>query len=228
MWSKEGLKEKTVDIRQDLLRPELWEKWERMSSWKRSKSDHMKNFNSITHEHYGRIFSLTRRTKNLRKQLRMRVKIWKHQCILPCLVKFWKKSESGSSNIIKTKLASVNLQGSVWENHHQNYHEDHVAGKGKIHYNVTIWFTNLCLCLKLWKFLQQRQHWTRNVRNWKRFLEPDESQKWERGNRWSKDVGRYSSFCIIDGHMSSQQCQIGGKAPKIQRSSCSPICHCDR
>ena len=28
-------------------------------------------------------------------------------------------------------------------------HEDHIAGKGVIHYSTKIWFTNLFLCLKL-------------------------------------------------------------------------------
>ena len=36
-----------------------------------------------------------------------------------------------------------------------------------------------------------------------------------------KDGGRYSSFCIINGHKSSEKCWTGGKAPKVQRSSCS-------
>ena len=61
---KEGLNEKTVDIQARPSMPELWKSMGRMSSWKRSKSDHMKNFNSITHEHYDGSFSLTRRIKN--------------------------------------------------------------------------------------------------------------------------------------------------------------------
>ena len=34
--------------------------------------------------------------------------------------------------------------------------------------------------------------------------------------------GRESSFCLTDGHMSFEECRIGGKAPKIQKSSCTP------
>ena len=30
-----------------------------------------------------------------------------------------------------------------------NHHEDHIAGRGTIHYSITIWFINLILCLKL-------------------------------------------------------------------------------
>ena len=30
-----------------------------------------------------------------------------------------------------------------------------------------------------------------------------------------------SSFCLTDGHLSSEECRISDKAPKIQRSSCT-------
>ena len=33
-----------------------------------------------------------------------------------------------------------------------------------IHSNITIWYTNLFLCNKLWKFRQQRQQWIKNGR----------------------------------------------------------------
>ena len=56
----------------------------------------------------------------------------------------------------------------------------------------------------------------------------NKSQKQERGDRWSKDERRKSSFCIIDGHISFVKCCIGGKAPKIQRSSCTPWWYCKR
>ena len=54
----------------------------------------------------------------------------------------------------------------------------------KIHYSTTIWFANLFLCLKLWKFWQQKQWWTRNGKIGKIFgVEPDESMKSETGDR---------------------------------------------
>ena len=48
-------------------------------------------------------------------------------------------------------------------------------------------------------------------------VEPDESQKRERGDRWSNDEGRKSSFCLTDGHLSFEECWIGGKAPKKKK-----------
>ena len=48
----------------------------------------------------------------------------------------------------------------------------------RIHYNITIWFTNLFLCPKLWKFLQWKQQWTRSGKIGEIFgVELDESQK---------------------------------------------------
>ena len=44
----------------------------------------------------------------------------------------------------------------------------------------------------------------------------------------SKDVGRYCLFCTINGHVSFEKCWIGGKAPKKQRSGCSPRWYCKR
>ena len=67
---------------------------------------------------------------------------------------------------IQTKLAWIleaneSTRMRMWNSIPQN-HEDHIAEKGEIHYSTTIWFTNLFLCLKLWKFRQQKQRWTRN------------------------------------------------------------------
>ena len=123
----------------------------------------------------------------------------------------------------------MNLQDCVWENHYQIIMKTILQEKETIHYSITIWFTNLFLCLKLWKFLQQKQRWTRDGKNGEIFgMESYESQKQERGDWWSKDVGRESSLCIINGHMSFVKCWIWCKTPKIQRSSCTPRWYCKR
>ena len=49
-----------------------------------------------------------------------------------------------------------------------------------------------------------------------------------RSDRWSKNVGRYSPFCITDGHMSFEECWIGGKTPRIHRSNCTSRWYCER
>ena len=50
----------------------------------------------------------------------------------------------------------------------------------------------------------------------------------KRCDRWSKDERRKSSFCLTDGHLSFEECRIGGKTPKIQMSSCTPRWYCKR
>ena len=86
-------------------------------------------------------------SKNARKKLETPV-----APAMPC--KILKNCGSGSSNQIQTKLACIleanestrmRMGNSIPQNH-----EDHIAGKGeRIHYNTTIWFINLFLCLKL-------------------------------------------------------------------------------
>ena len=56
----------------------------------------------------------------------------------------------------------MNPPECVWETLFHQITKTILQEKVKIHYNITIWFTNLFLCLKLGKFLQRKQRWTRN------------------------------------------------------------------
>ena len=101
--------------------------------------------------------------------------------------------------------------------------------KRQIHYSITIWFTNSFLCSKPWKSQQHKLRWTRNGKIGQNFgVEPDKSQRLERSDRWSKDDGCKSSFCITDGHMSFEKCRNGDKRTKIQRSSCTLWWYCKK
>ena len=166
-------------------------------------------------------------TQNARKKLQTSV-----APAMPCQI-LKQNCWSGRSNKNKTKLARIlgadestrlRMANSV-----PNYHQDHFAGKGENslqHYNLVI---NLFLCLKPFRFPQRKQQRTRNGKIGENFgVEFEESQRWERGDRWSKDVGRYCSSCIINGQMSSEKCWSGGNTPKIQRSSCFPRWYCKK
>ena len=122
----------------------------------------------------------------------------------------------------------VNLQDCVWENLYRIIMNTMLQEKGTIHCSITIWHTNVFLCPKPWKFLQQRQQWTRNGTNWKRFRQGTWRKSEVRSDRWSKDERRRSSFSLADGHSSLIESWIGDKAPKIQRSSCTPRWYCER
>ena len=89
-----------------------------------------------------------------------------------------------------------------------HHHEDHIAGKGEKslqHYNLVHKFIPMPQAMKIpaakaavdkeWEKLEKISAWNlTEVRSKKEVIEK------------SKDVGRYSSFCIIDGHMSSEKC----------------------
>ena len=108
---------------------------ERMPSWRRSKSGPMKSSIWRTHENCEGSISLTRRIRNSKKPSRMLVRSWKHQLRLLCLAKIWRRIVGV---VHPTKLKQdlrvfwklLNLRDCVWENHCQNHHEDHIAGKG--------------------------------------------------------------------------------------------------
>ena len=61
--------------------------------------------------------------------------------------------------------------------------------------------------------------WSR--RHQKLILQKSENQ------RWSMKQGRRAQK-FTDGHLSFEECRIGDRAPKIQRSSCTPRRHCER
>ena len=78
--------------------------------------------------------------KNARKKLETSV-----APALPC--KILKNCGSGGSNIFQTKLACI-LEADVstrmrMGNAIPHYHQDHIAGKVKIHHSTLIWFTQI-------------------------------------------------------------------------------------
>ena len=102
--------------------------------------------------------------KNARKKLETSV-----APAVPC--KIMKNCGSGVSNKIQTKLAwkVMNPQECVWQIRHREITKTILQERGTIHYSITIWFINLFLCLKLCKFRQRKQRWTRNGKNWRKF-----------------------------------------------------------
>ena len=101
--------------------------------------------------------------KNARKKLETSV-----APAMPC--KIMKICGSGGSNKIKKNLRVfqklMNPEECGWESHYQIIMKTILQEKVTVHNSITIWFTNLFLCLKLWKFLQQKQRWRRNGQNW--------------------------------------------------------------
>ena len=206
LWSGERLTRKQLTSRPDYLWPELWTKLGRNAQLKERQKWSMKNHNSIMPDNYEVFISLTLRTRNKFKETIKNVRKKLETPVAPAMLcKMSKNNQNwvthGKSNEIKSKLACI-LKASestrlrVGESL-PNHHEDHIAGKnGTIHCSITIWFTNLFLCLKPWKFLQQRQRWTRNGTNWRKFRRGT-WRKSEVRKKWSMKQGRKAQKFIL-------------------------------
>ena len=201
MWSGWSLTRKQLTSRPDHLWPELWKSMGKHTNlkekqkWSNEKL-HLENGRKlrgiyfIDPEH--KEFKET--IKNARKKLETPV-----APAMPCKI-MKKNCESGASNKVKSKLACV-LEASESTRLRMgeslpNHHEDQVAEKVKIHNSITIWFINLFLCLKMWKFLQQKQRWTRNEKNWRKFRRGT-WRKSEVRKRWSMKQGRRALQFIL-------------------------------
>ena len=119
---------------------------------------------------------------------------------------------SGVSNKIQTKLACIleanesrkmRMGNSIPQNH-----EDHIAGKGENslqHYNLVHKFIPMTQAMhipaakgavdKEWEKLEKISAWNlTKVKSKKEVIEE------------ARTTGRYSSFCIINGYLSSEKC----------------------
>ena len=140
------------------------------------------------------------RIRNSKKPSRTRVRSWKHQWLLLCPVKLRKIVGTVYPTKFKQNLRVfwklLNPQECVWENHYQIIMKTILQEKETISYSTKNWFTNLFLCVMLWKFLQQKQRRTRNGKNWRKFRRGT-WQKSEVRKRWSMKQGRRALQFIL-------------------------------
>ena len=85
-----------------------------------------------------------------------------------------KNCGSAASNKIKTRLVCILEAGESTRlrmgESLPNHHEDHIAAKGNNslqHYNLVHKFIPMPQAVN--KFQQQKQHWTRNEKKWRKF-----------------------------------------------------------
>ena len=190
------IKEKTADIQaRSLMARTPGRKWRRMPSWRRGKSGHMKSSTSITNEIWEGFISSTRRTRNLGDHQECSQEIGTPVAlVMPCKI-FRAIRIVGVVHPIKSKQnlrvvwKPVNPPECVWKNLYRIIMRTILQEKVTIHYSITISFTNLFLCLKPWKFPQQRHQWKRNGKNWRKFRRGT-WRKSEVRKRWSMKQGR--------------------------------------
>ena len=208
---RERLTRKQLTSKQDHLCPVIWKtmgkhaKLKEEQKWSEEKI-HLDNARKLRGIYFidpeDKEFKET--IKNARKKLETSV-----APAVPC--KIMKNCGSGGSDKNKTKLpcileADESTRMRMGTSEPSN-HEDHIAGKGENslqHYKLVHKFFPMPQAIKI------RAAKAAVDKEWEigeNFgVELDESQKEETIDRGSKDVGRYSSFCIINGHLSSEKC----------------------
>ena len=146
MWSGERLTRKQLTSRPDHLWPDLWRKFGRKAQLKerhkwsneKPKLDDARRLRGIC------VFDLEdmefkETIKNARKKLET-----------PMAPAMRPVAKAMSSNLnLRVFWKPVNPQDCVWENHCRLTMKTILQEKETIHYSITIWFTNLILCLKL-------------------------------------------------------------------------------
>ena len=129
--------------------------------------------------------------RSSRKSLKMQEENWKRQWLQLCFARF-ARNASMVKPVARLMISSLNLRVSwkpvnpqecVWKNLYQNIMRTISREKVTIHYSITIWYTNLFLCRKQWRYPQQKQQWMKNGRSLKRFRRGKE-QKSETNLKW--------------------------------------------
>ena len=216
MWSEERLTRKQATSRPDHLWTELWRGMARNA---KVREKHKCAIKKPKLDNAGRlrgIYFIDPEDKEFKETVwNARRKLETPMTpAMPC--KTCKKSKHGETrsktNDFKSKFACI-LEASEstrmrMEESLPKYHEDHVAEKGDNtlqHYNLVHKFIPMLQAMKIpaakavvdkeWEKFEKSSAW-----------DLPKSQKQIKGDRGSKDEGRKSSFCIIDGHMSFEKC----------------------
>ena len=191
-----------------------------------------------THENCQESISLTLRTRSSKKPSRTHVRSWKHQWLLLCFARHATKASMRrpvarqmiSSLNLRVSWKSLNPQECVWKNLNQIIMRTILQEERTIHCIVTIWYTDLFLCSKPWKFLQQGQQWINNGRNLEKIsawnLTKVRSKKEVIDEARTK--GRKVHFASLIDICHLKNAELETQAPKIQRKSCASRRHCER
>ena len=235
MWSGRRLTRKQLTSRPDHLWLELWDKMGKNAKLKeKQKWSHEKIHLDNGRKLRGICFidpedqEFKEAIKNARKKLETSVAL-----AMPCKI-MKKNCGSGAPNKIKTKLACI-LEASESTRLRMGeslptHHEDHVAGKGdnSLHnFNLVHKFIPMPQAMKIpaakatvdkeWEKLEKISAWNlTKVRSKKEVI--DET----RTKGVKVHVASLMDFCHL------KNAELETKAPKIQRSSCTPWGYCKR
>ena len=107
-----------------------------------------------------------------------------------------RKTNMSSNQNLRASWKPVNPQDCVWKTLFGIIMRTILQERETIHCSITIWFTNLFLCFKRWKFPRPRQLWTRSGKNWRKFRRGT-WRKSEVNQRWSMMQGRWAQKFIL-------------------------------
>ena len=212
LWSGERLTRKQLTSRPDHLWPELWEKMGKHAKLKDKQKWSNEKFHLENARKLRGIYFIDPEDTEFKETIKNACKKLETSVApaMPC--KIMKNCGSDGSNKIKTKLACIlwlmDLRECVWETFEPSNHEDHIAGKGESslqHYNLVHKFVPMPQAMKIpaakaavdkeWEKLEKISAWNlTKVRSKKEVI--DEARM----------SGAKSSFCIVNGHMSSEKC----------------------
>ena len=93
---------------------------------------------------------------------------------------------------------------------------------------ITIWFTNLFLCHKRWKYRMHTQQWTRNGRKSKRFQRGNNRKSRVKKRLFSKhrETKKKVHFATLIDIRHLKNAELEPKLQKIQKQSGAPWLHC--
>ena len=148
------LRKRQVTSRPDHLWPELCTKLGRNAKLKEKQkwSNEKPKLNNASRLRRN-LFSLTLRIRNSKKPLRMLARNWKHQWLPLCLARQARRV-SMERPVARLMISNQNLRVSwkpvnppeiVWKNLCRIIMRTMLQERGTIHYNITIWYTNLFL-----------------------------------------------------------------------------------
>ena len=151
--------------------------WKEMPSWRRSMNGQLKSRNSIMPENTRNLFHWPWGQgiqRNHQECLQEVGNTDGSRCALARQAKtvsmwrLWGNPIRSNQNLC-VFWKQVNPQECIWKNLYQITKRTTLQEKETIRCSVTIWYTNLFLCLKPWKFQQQRQQRTRNGKHLRKF-----------------------------------------------------------
>ena len=164
MWSRGRLTRKQLTSRPDHLWPELWIKLGRSAKLKEKQkwSNEKPKLNNA--RRWRGIYFIDPEDKEFKETIRNARKNWKHQWLPPCLARHARKARMGrpvarlmiSNQNLRVSWRPVNPRECVWKNLYQITMRTISQERVTIHYNITVWYTNLFPCLKQWRYPQQK------------------------------------------------------------------------